>query len=361
LSFYTCFFLLLVFLIGFVPAQTIHWQAQLYAFLVGIGSFISFKLMKRFSVAMGLLYLMSVLIGLFIYFFMPLTAYANYPLSLQAGMAAQLMLAVVYSTFFAIFFLLIKNREKNLILKSLLLVVLLDPVFMFFNDHYWVMGNHSVDASFLACMIPLLVKEKFPLPVIGLILIEILLTKSVTAMSAVALGLVIFGLLYYGKRSLTLTIPTVLIGFGLCDLFMIHFHGSGIIASSNSILQDHGRFYTWHECFEYYWGHFQPWFGTGIGTYWTWGTLVQLANKQRDIFYWLHNDWLQIFFEYGIIGFSLVVWVYGVALYRLKKRPLLFTSFSLFGYSAFTQMPLRQPLFALLGGYLLFEAYEPRS
>jgi O-antigen ligase len=71
----------------------------------------------------------------------------------------------------------------------------------------------------------------------------------------------------------------------------------------------------------------------------------------------LHNDWLQIYFEAGVIGFALAVNVFIEAV-RLSYRDVRWQTMIIgYGVAMCTNFPLHSPILALTGFMLLGGAY----
>lgn len=117
----------------------------------------------------------------------------------------------------------------------------------------------------------------------------------------------------------------------------------------------------WYGSFvdgDYIPGHFGFLFGSGGGTAKFWGPAAQVAAKFRvdvtEMF--THNDWLQVFFEYGILGLVLVSWVYFDALKSSWNRSWLFSGLVCFGVLALGNYPLHIAATSILVWWLMAEA-----
>lgn len=131
----------------------------------------------------------------------------------------------------------------------------------------------------------------------------------------------------------------------------------GILAfvGIHGIFDTSGRWITWRDSM-HFWQSANPFFGLGTGTYFLLGPM--LTSPRGEIFPFMHSDYLQVLFEQGIIGLGLLLLLYGVALWRSRRRSPLF--YSLVGYGAYggANMPMRYPLTALLGVFLLHWAFQ---
>lgn len=128
-------------------------------------------------------------------------------------------------------------------------------------------------------------------------------------------------------------------------------------------LNSSGRWKIWKQIITIFWNKGDVWFGEGIG-----GTfhivsmiqvhLAQIDHNTRtmaqkiplawihkdpslDLFPWLHNDWLQTFFELGFIGLGSALLVYAFLCIKAYKRPALFASLLGFGAMATFNYPCR--------------------
>ena len=107
--------------------------------------------------------------------------------------------------------------------------------------------------------------------------------------------------------------------------------------SQEAILQD-----GWNNIMAWRVEHSPVLTGTGTGTFQWIGPAIQ--NTRDNIFIWMHNEYLQVAFEQGLIGLTLMLWVAGVCLWRVRKRPWLFATVVGILASFLTQFPLRYPL-----------------
>lgn len=82
-----------------------------------------------------------------------------------------------------------------------------------------------------------------------------------------------------------------------------------------------------------------------------------LPETSQSFFSWLHNDWLQIGFEQGYIGWLLAMGLYLGACWRSRRSPRVLAMLFAYGVAMTTNYPLRLPLTAFLGIVLLGVAY----
>lgn len=72
----------------------------------------------------------------------------------------------------------------------------------------------------------------------------------------------------------------------------------------------------WAPAFRWWYAHANQWIGTGPMSY-EW--LSPMFGAPRM---WMHSDWLQIFFETGILGLTCAFLIYFVSLWRVRAYPV---------------------------------------
>ncbi len=149
--------------------------------------------------------------------------------------------------------------------------------------------------------------------------------------------------------SMLLSVPVrrgwVEAGLAFCGALMTAAFAMAVLPSLHGF-GSAGRVDAWFR-FMYWWRDHASWlFGTGTGTFqWIGPAIDGLEGK---LFLQMHNDWLQVLFEGGVIGFALVFMAYVYLLVKANGRPKLFASLIGYGAFALTYHPLRFPLSALL-------------
>lgn len=171
----------------------------------------------------------------------------------------------------------------------------------------------------------------------------VLWVHTVTALMVLVVGLTA----RYCKR-LWLAGPILLAG------------AAGLYRAFPAKFQDgNGRFEVWHQVLAYFTAH--SWqtqlFGEGAGSTPVLVPLIQLSHGTNpaglQFFMYLHSDWLQILFEFGLAGFACAVYLYIVALHRSRGRWYLTSSLLAYGAAMVSGFPLHSPILALLGLVLM--------
>jgi len=206
--------------------------------------------------------------------------------------------------------------------------------------------NTSADGTLLAIMVPFIFswasRRKLSAHLIVLIpLIAILLTKSSVGIGGFILGAVI----YYSLR--TVRIVSFKKWLFLIFIALVIMTISARIYIGSDFFDDTHRFQAW--------AFFMKWwaqdidrviFGTGFGTFWAYGPWLQYSKQftpHLEIFTFMHNDWFEILFEIGVIGFILAFWQYLRGLVNTSRIEI-FTSMVVLGACAFFNMPFKYPL-----------------
>lgn len=96
-------------------------------------------------------------------------------------------------------------------------------------------------------------------------------------------------------------------------------------------------------------------FGFGAGSY-HWMGLDKVISGTRYVI--MHNDYLQVFFEYGLICFSFFVAMLARAVYELRKRPFLCGCAVAYCFAMLTYFPIYFVGSAFLGLILIRLSFE---
>lgn len=214
-----------------------------------------------------------------------------------------------------------------------------------------LLHNPSIAGSFLAIIA---VGSNF-LPIWLLCGAAIVHTGASTPLLALLAGVLSRGLC----RQRRLGEPRGLLTLGVCGLLAlcVGFVGAADAHDGN------GRFPVWALVWRDFW-HGPLWaklFGNGLGSTPLLVPLLQLDARydpqSSRFFMYLHNDWLQLLYEAGLIGFGLSVALYLGAVYHSRYNPRWAAMLAAYGVAMLTNFPLHQPLLALLGIVLLGGAY----
>lgn len=119
----------------------------------------------------------------------------------------------------------------------------------------------------------------------------------------------------------------------------------GWLLNGDELLDSNGRSYSWRLFMAWWLTNANWWVGTGSGTFEWLGYGIKSANEGKAaveaIFIWFHNDYLQVLFEQGIIGLTLIGGLWAQTLWKARARPWLFSSLSACSVIMLTHFPLR--------------------
>lgn len=96
---------------------------------------------------------------------------------------------------------------------------------------------------------------------------------------------------------------------------------------------------VWIKVMERFYENFNLFVGTGTGSYRWLGPVMQ--GERVEVLLFMHNEWLQIIFENGIIGLMLVLSLMALCLRNVYKIPHLFTAMIVMLVICWAQFPLR--------------------
>lgn len=253
----------------------------------------------------------------------------------------------------------------------------------FFGAHTnSLIGNAAADASFVAAMLPLLATRPCPwvrslspgtsMGLIGVSVAAIGLSGSSTAVAALALSAIAYVFAAHNEFDCEPVIQRSLFGVLILGIIVAALM---VPFMAESFFNDNGRYRVWRISLNALFNDFQgikgleamagkyspAWlFGAGGGTFLAYCGAIQSEGHPglMQAFLFAHNEWLQVFFEYGIFGLALMLAVTIAALRRSFDKPWLFASLFTYGFVMLTQYPLRFFVPALFGACLVRETFD---
>lgn len=204
----------------------------------------------------------------------------------------------------------------------------------FFHMPYGFLINASMSGCFAACMIPILPRFEAFLSLVA----AILAFRHMPFACLGAMGLALTFRSKYWKVGL-LTLP-------FAPLMVAKFFDAN------------GRTETWDTAWKFFENNGHWPFGYGGGSFNVLGPY--LTKHTGALWFWMHNDYLQILFEQGVLGAVLITALLFQLLRKSWNTPMFY---SLIGAAtwATANMPLRYPLGALFCACItrwVFEAEE---
>lgn len=280
----------------------------------------------------------------------------NFQLEEIVGFESLVQASQVYVILISMFFMLSKKDFMDDIKLVLLSFGILDSIVLSIRwwiglDPYYLFNNAAIDASYIACCIPMIsqiLRKHLGDFLYVLLLMAFAAPCIFTKTSSGVLGACLFLALRFGEvKGMLLAMGSAVLGF---------------ILQRDELFNSSGRFNIWTMAMKYWAENVNPFLGSGLGTFQMLGPAIQISDAikkgQTDAtlsgFFWMHNDWLQILFESGIFGFLIAGLVYGIALKKAKETT--FQVLIIFGAMALIQMPLRHIIFTCFGAYILVDA-----
>ncbi len=278
------------------------------------------------------------------------------------GLGTEAILTVMTLLFFTCAFLIMEERHALLLLIILGFTALGDSMIMVaryfthldFEDVWWVVTNHSLDASFVALMMPLIwcifTSRRIKISLIAIMTSAILLAKSNTGIFVALSFPITFFIASKNLKNMLISLITILLSIPLIAMT----YGFKFMHAT-------GRFAAWKLMMDFWKNNLNIFIGGGPGSYWIYANNIQTTHFK---FSWMHNDWLQQLFENGFVGLASCGLLYGFALTKSFNRPYLFSMVVGFGIITLTLYPNHLFFFqlaelALL--YLCFAANKPEE
>lgn len=203
-------------------------------------------------------------------------------------------------------------------------------------------GNASMNASLIVCLLPLLTwlkNRKLRWGGVAAGLTAVGITQSVVPLGLTAVVGVAYLLSagYWRFFRRFLLFPTLAAGGVLIVLLV-----------QDKYVTSSGRFEIWSMMTKYWWENGSALLGMGLGSVRTILPIVQTHTNTfwGEWFLWMHNDWLQTSVELGVLG-ALSAGVAWLATCLMAwSRPALFASLMGWSACAFFNYPLRLPIHA---------------
>lgn len=228
----------------------------------------------------------------------------------------------------------------SLISVSLLAYLLRWRGIYFLPFFAFTIDNTTLRGAFFAMLMPIAIKKA---PFLLLALIPLVVHSH--GSTAIFLTGLSFAVYFFSIRSVLVS-AVLALGAGL------FFEGF------DRLFDPTGRIDYWIEAFWWWTKYANQWIGTGLGSFAWFGPLIYHSHGRYELWTYMHNEWLQILFEQGIVGLAAIVYFFGSMLYWTRKNRWLFTSLIVYAAAGMTQMPLRNFVTALWGALLVQEAIQ---
>lgn len=236
-------------------------------------------------------------------------------------------------------------KDAKLLLAGMWIILMLERVFILKGQGSYLIGNASMDGCLIAALAPFFwsilpdihdLGDWLIIPFWFMSWFAVYKTDASAPVAVLFVSTLCYMLSRFRASWINMACWAIPFGAVLAAAGELSVHHQPFI-------HDSGRFAIWRLSYDWWRAHANIWFGTGFGTAQVLIPLLQAANdpKQTTMFLWLHNEWLQILFEGGIVGVLCALMAWGYFLLRSFKRPELFASFCAFSVMACFNYPLR--------------------
>ena len=220
-----------------------------------------------------------------------------------------------------------------------------------FGSKIGLANNIGIDSLVLATWIPAMAfRRDSPIrPYVIIPIIAVAMGKTVTMNMAMIAGIVSYLFVIFNTRGKIIIASISLLSFILITLNLDMFF-------------DGKRYLNWSYFLEYSKDNLDYLRGMGAGSFWVMGPKIQslyYLGKFKG-FVFAHNEFIQVFMEYGTIVFGLFIFIIKDVLQRAYKKPWLFSCCVVYVFTFTTWTPFRFILTIYLGLILLGEIYGPK-
>ena len=250
--------------------------------------------------------------------------------------------------------------------------ILEDSAILRLNPFYCggIFGNASINSTFIACTFPLFAfnerredMEKLMSSIGGMVAFCIVAAIPMLAValsgSSMGVGVMVVAFVSYLFSLKTSHITNASIR--IASVIVVSSIGLtiGYLMFGENLFDASGRFYILPIGWDWLMTYGSWALGEGQGASQLIVPLIQkLSGPPRSYFYFFHNDWFQILFELGVVGFVLFSIMSVFVAIRSFDRPWLFSAVCAYGAAMAGNFPLHVASFAVLGVFLILRAFR---
>lgn len=225
--------------------------------------------------------------------------------------------SIIEMIIFPVVIFMLPKKYIQTLISGLILFMTADAVYLLLDKKPFFDAT-SFDGAVIACMIPFLnLKNFFHILILMIYVAAIAITKSRTGAFIVGTFMLVNALQYfYIKFSKTKAT------FFSALLFLLALLPVWIF--EEKIFSD-ARFEMWGNFYDWWIAHANIAYGIGIGSFeWTGPSLYAGKFFQTNhIGFWMvHNDWVQMLIEGGVIGLILMITGYLIVAAKLRGKDL---------------------------------------
>ena len=317
-------------LFGEVP----NWfQSQIALGLMILCTFITADLFKKTDWTVSSLFFLSTVSAAF-FAFWPHTPFLKYRQDVVLNMVMAASQSILFTVAVVVFVLyIIKDIDEWI--KGFSYLAFVSSLYVIYNYFFapipvGVLNNCSMDSMFFGLLIPFIFykKQYWMMPTITVaLMLEFLLWRSTTGPIMIGLELMMWAYFTNQKKLLA---TMFLVGLAFIALlskrFDIMMNGRQTVAAL-----------TFHTAKDL--GHI--FIGNGSGSFLAIMPSIQLEHNVHDIMLWAHNEYVQVYFEQGILALILLGILFLKLIYKSMNIPWLCITVVAMALASVSQMPFR--------------------
>lgn len=321
------------------------WRLETFLVIIPITFIILFKIGKKYHPIIALFWAYVVLSGIFIGFFPTKEGiYGDLQIRIDQVAPQSALLAILVP----LFVMILKRDSIRFLIFLFELLALLNSILVIFLGR-GIFFAYSFDLTFIAMVYPSILFRP-----------EIYIVDKKTGIINTDLASFIYEILLVTLPAIAMIVrpsstPTIMIAMSLTAYFILTRRSLsfllvlpvivsvGVLLSGVDFLSSNGRFEMWEYFFNWWNVWANQWIGTGTGSFQWIGPFMQINEqfKTDSTFHFMHNEYLQILFEQGVIGFSLFLFSIYIAIKRSVQTPWVLASIVAICVCFLTQFPLR--------------------
>lgn len=295
--------------------------------------------------------------------FLPITTTIVFSGNAEATIRQAAVTGIVIFLMSSIPFLILdREKARSRLIQLLALICFADSIIVLvewaIGQDEFIRGGFFFNASMNSCMISGLLPffmhdrtiSKLPTLRVILPLLAVIASGSTGGYGAFILSV---GLYYFFNKKISKKeFGLILIGLIALTIFAYFYLGS------NRIITTSGRYAVWKDTF-FFWKKFANHFvGFGQGSSMHITPVVQKLFQQdsHQLFLWMHNEWYQVLFEQGIIGFVLWFFMYINIIIKtfLTNEKYITVSIAVFGFICLFNYPFRMAIPGMIMAAIIY-------
>lgn len=273
---------------------------------------------------------------------------------LEISQASSYVLLAVFMLFW-----LVQNFDVSLLFFILLpFNAVLTLICLWFEVPLGLIGNPSMNGTFMVATL-FFYLDRLSRLWIGIIFVAIVLESLQGSGTSIPVGMLAVGGSAYALSKYRLrAAPWIAVMLAVIGLF-------GTIAVPE-FFNSWDRLTRWPVIFSEWKKLDSEMFGSGGGTFWVYGPMIQhwafgRHGQEIEIMRHMHSDWAQLYLEFGIVGFTLGAAAFVSVLKKLLTNPEAFAAASSLGAGAIFNWPMHCALTALFAVFLVNCEYRSRN